>query len=160
MPASTVTADFTAAGVVQQVVARHTAQRAGSVDAKLNAKLDATLDPKTMPEPDVLRVALEIMVAFGYLTEEQAHTLLKALTGGTFVSLPSLPAPESVPLLLPMYDVFRGAISAKMDTVDSIEDDILIAIGHFIVAEAVPVIVEGLEAVGSAIVGFFSGLFS
>ncbi|MEU4388649.1 hypothetical protein [Promicromonospora sp. NPDC023805] len=162
MTAPTVTGDFRAAGVVRQVVALHAAQQAGSVDAKLDAKLDATLDPKTMPEPDVLRLALGILVTYGLFTEEQAQTMLNVLTGGTFVNLPSLPAPEGVPLMLPMYDIFRGAINARANTVDSGVGDVLVEIGHFLleVIPLVPDIVHGIEEAGAAIVGFFSGLFS
>ena len=158
---ATVTGDFTAAGIAQQVVARRAARRKGTVDAKLDAKLDATV------QPDVLRLALEIWVTFGFLTPEQAQALLKALTGGTFVNLPPLPVPDDVVLHLPLYNIIRGAIATRVDSVDVSVDDLL-AIGQAIVdgLSHIPDIVHLVEDAGSAIgdavsaIGhFFGGLF-
>jgi hypothetical protein len=158
---TTVAGDFTAAGIAQQVVAHQAARRKGAVDAKLDAKLDATV------QPDVLRLALEIWVTFGFLTPEQAQALLKALTGGTFVNLPPLPVPDGVVLHLPLYNIVRGAIAARVDSVDvSIED--LLALGQAIVdgISHIPDIVHLFEEAGSsigdalsAIGDFFGGLF-
>lgn len=157
MTTSTLAGDFRAAGVAQRLFALRAAQRKGSVDAKLDAKLNAELDPKKMPEPDVLRLALEILVTYGFLTPEQAQTLLQALTGGTFLNLPPLAVPEDVFLHLPLYDMIRGAINTKADSVDVSIDD-LIAIGQAIVdgISHIPDVVHVIQDAGEAIGDFFS----
>ena len=113
-----------------------------------------TPDLVDVTDPDLNRLRLEILVTYGFLTAEQAHALLTAIVdGGTKNGLEPLPCPEE--LVLPVYNLIRGSLVSRPDSIDFVGEAIAIAEAVMYVADRWN---EITGAVGDAL-DFISGLF-
>ena len=98
---------------------------AGTARAMMTGASINAVDPT---DPDQMRLRLEILVTYGFLTEEQARALQEAIAnGGTTNGLEPLPCPDD--LRLPFYDLLRVSIVSKSDSIDFVGEAIALAEG-------------------------------
>jgi hypothetical protein len=133
----------------------HTFEVAASVrQIMTHAKLDAKLEKL---EPPVLEQLLDILVAYGHLSPEQARQLFLFLTTGGFPVPPPLPYPDQAVGKIPLYSLLRQAAIARSESAEFDFVDTIASIGQAIVT-----VVHVIEQVGDTLSdawSWLSGLF-
>jgi hypothetical protein len=89
---------------------------------------------------------LNILVAYGHLSPEQAHQLYVFLTTGGFPVPPPLPYPEQETGKIPLYNLLRLVAITRTDSAENDAVDVIVEIGQAIVT-----IVHVIEQVGDAL---------
>ncbi|MFG3577653.1 hypothetical protein [Micromonospora chersina] len=107
------------------------------------AKLEAKIE---MPEPPVLEQLLNILVAGGHLSPQQAHQLFLFLTTGGFPVLPPVPFPDQETGKIPLYHLLRLVTITRSEGAEESFLDVLGDIAHAIVTT-----VETVMTVGDAL---------
>ena len=113
---------------------------------------DQGIEAVSITDPDLNHLRLQILVMYGFLTEEQAEALFTAIVnGGTENGLEPLPCPED--LKLPVYDMIRRSLLVRPDSVDFVAEAIVIAEGVMWVADHWDEITDAVGGLWDAIFG-------